>query len=96
MTKAELGITSGRPKTALKTWGPDLAAQWVPEAVFEVDLTEQVEEVRALGTAAISKVNWLWLPVTTGYQTASNYHIYSYDSDPAKAPRLTVTYEVPA
>lgn len=94
--KTEFGVTEGRPKTSLKTWGPDKASDWTPETIFEIDLSAQITEIRALGSAAIARFHWFWLPALVGFQAQSNYHIYSFDNDPAKAPRLSVSYDLAA
>ncbi len=96
--KSELALPedgSGRSKTAILTWEPPTT--WVTDNTYDIDLTAQLREVRALGTAAITLINAFWFPLTKTYGGSNNNHaIYNYYTDPAKAMKLTVTYDVPA
>ena len=96
--KSELALPEdggGRTKTAVLTWEPPQG--FVDGRIFTIDLTAQMQEVRALGSAAITSINAFWFPLTKGYGGSNNNHsIYNYYTDPSKSMILTVTYDVPA
>ncbi len=98
-SKSELtmpNVGGGRVKTALYTWTPP--GSWTLGSQYDVDVTAQAQEVRALGSAAISNLCLFWLPPdNNGYAGDNNNHrTLSYQGDPTKTVTLTVTFDVPA